>query len=167
MAELEKQTKPYEDIEVLALYDNKKRTVGEKRNALLSMANGLYVSFLDDDDSILPTFVEDIHAKLDGVAQVVNFIIYMTSDFEKRTCFYSTKYKKRTNLGSGLWFGPPSHIHVWLRSLVVDIKYPPISLFEDAAWADIASKRVTKEVQIRKLLYLYKYSYQLSETRRR
>ena len=38
------------DIELCYLLDNKRRTVGAKRNALLDAARGEYVSFIDDDD---------------------------------------------------------------------------------------------------------------------
>ena len=35
------------DIEVLAFTDNKKRTIGQKRDALVQMSNGKYVMFVD------------------------------------------------------------------------------------------------------------------------
>ncbi len=48
------------DVELLYFMDNKRRTVGAKRNALLSMAIGEYISFIDDDDEVAPNYVDKI-----------------------------------------------------------------------------------------------------------
>ncbi len=44
-------------VEHLVLVDNKSRTVGEKRDALLRIARGDYVAFVDDDDWISADYV--------------------------------------------------------------------------------------------------------------
>jgi len=41
------------EIEVLMLIDNKKRTIGHKREVLKIMAQGMYFMFADDDDELL------------------------------------------------------------------------------------------------------------------
>ena len=47
-------------VEVLLLFDNKRRSVGEKRQALLDIARGEYVTFIDDDDLVAPGYVSEI-----------------------------------------------------------------------------------------------------------
>jgi hypothetical protein len=54
--ELEGQIKGL-PVEHLALLDNKRRTVGEKRDALLRAARGRYVAFVDDDDDVSDDYV--------------------------------------------------------------------------------------------------------------
>ena len=49
------------DVELLYLLDNKRRSVGAKRNALLGEARGEYVSFIDDDDMVSGEYVRRIH----------------------------------------------------------------------------------------------------------
>ena len=49
------------DIELLYLLDNKRRTVGAKRNALLDVARGEFISFIDDDDTVAPDYVRRVH----------------------------------------------------------------------------------------------------------
>ena len=56
------------DIELCYLLDNKRRTVGAKRNALLDMARGEYVSFIDDDDLVATDYVQRIHRAI-GLAR--------------------------------------------------------------------------------------------------
>ena len=48
------------DVELLYLMDNRRRTVGAKRNDLLGMAKGEYISFIDDDDEVATDYVERI-----------------------------------------------------------------------------------------------------------
>jgi glycosyltransferase involved in cell wall biosynthesis len=47
-------------VELLILSDNAKRPVGTKRNDLLNISKGKYVCFIDDDDRISETYVDDI-----------------------------------------------------------------------------------------------------------
>lgn len=49
------------DIELLYLLDNKRRTVGAKRNALLDVARGEWISFIDDDDMVSDAYVRRVH----------------------------------------------------------------------------------------------------------
>jgi hypothetical protein len=61
------QIKEYEldgQVEVLHLVDNKEMTIGEKRNRLYKMANGVYSVQWDDDDSMhheaLPLIIDEL-----------------------------------------------------------------------------------------------------------
>ena len=40
------------EVEILGLFDNKKRSIGHKRDALVQMSKGEYVCFCDDDDDV-------------------------------------------------------------------------------------------------------------------
>lgn len=52
------------DIELLFFMDNRRRCVGTKRNDLLRMARGEYVSFVDDDDQVAPDYVQKLHGAI-------------------------------------------------------------------------------------------------------
>src|SRR3990172_4807579 len=60
MIQLLNQTKDRSDVEILSLFDNKHRSVGHKRQALIDLAQGEYLTFIDDDDRIAQTYVRDI-----------------------------------------------------------------------------------------------------------
>lgn len=53
-------------VEHLTLIDNKRRTVGEKRDALLRAARGQYVAFVDDDDWVADRYVAAILGAVNG-----------------------------------------------------------------------------------------------------
>jgi len=52
------------DVELLFLMDNKRRPVGAKRNDMLAMAVGEYVSFIDDDDLVSDDYVQKIYRQI-------------------------------------------------------------------------------------------------------
>ena len=47
-------------MEIIGLFDNKKRSVGEKRQDLLNLAKGQYLVFIDDDDRISDDYISSI-----------------------------------------------------------------------------------------------------------
>ena len=47
-------------VEFLYYKDNREHTTGHKRNVLLDQAKGKFVVFVDDDDELAPTYVQDI-----------------------------------------------------------------------------------------------------------
>ena len=65
--QLDEQVAKYSDIEILVLEDNRKRILGDKRNALVDIAQGEYISFVDDDDLVSDHYIDTIYPLLDGV----------------------------------------------------------------------------------------------------
>ena len=58
---LNEQISKFQDkVELLVLIDNKKRTLGAKRNEMIGLAKGEYVVFIDDDDLVSEDYVESI-----------------------------------------------------------------------------------------------------------
>ena len=49
-------------VEHLSLVDNRKRTIGAKRDALLRIARGTFVAYVDDDDTVTPDYVGSLIA---------------------------------------------------------------------------------------------------------
>lgn len=60
VSKLEAQAGERPEVEILALLDNRSLTIAEKRNALLAMARGTHLTFVDDDDDVAPDYVEQI-----------------------------------------------------------------------------------------------------------
>ena len=47
-------------VEHLILSDNRKRSIGAKRQALVNIARGQYIAFVDDDDDIADSYVAEL-----------------------------------------------------------------------------------------------------------
>ena len=59
LSDLHEQSKG-KPVEVLVLTDNRHRTTGQKRNQLIGLAQGRFISFVDDDDSVAADYVDQI-----------------------------------------------------------------------------------------------------------
>lgn len=153
-------------VEILGLYDNLVRTVGEKRNVLLQAANGQFLTFVDDDDDIAETYISDIcrviHSNFD--ADVICFQSFVTiNGGPKKLCKYSVQYKYEET--EDLWKGLPAHTMVWRSTLAKQFNFPESNYGEDVGWVKQAVKLVKKEVQIEKQLYFYHFNSRTSRTR--
>ena len=60
-------------VEHLVFSDNRTRTIGAKRQALLDIARGEYIAFVDDDDDIKPDYVAEILSAIQQGPDVITF----------------------------------------------------------------------------------------------
>lgn len=156
LEKLELQRKP--DVEILVLMDNRKRSVGQKRTDLLNIANGEYIAFVDDDDTVSPDYIGTIITTLNnnpGVDVMTFTQITSFPDGRKQTCKYSVNFEYKST--DTEWKGIPAHTMVWRKDLVKNISFPHIDCTEDVAWCKLASAQVTTEVSINKVLYFYRF----------
>ncbi len=180
------------DVELLFFMDNRRRPVGAKRNDLLAMARGEYVSFVDDDDEVAPNYVERIYQmiartrKSDSPADVICFPQRATLKPFGVTheCTYSIAHwkdrepDKRRVLapavnGDGTpipntlnWTGPPAHTMAWRREVVKSIRFPEQNFGEDVGWVDAACENAKNEMRIEgEPLYFYHFDQEKSATR--
>jgi hypothetical protein len=165
--ELNKQVSG-KSVQILYLGDNKSMSVGVKRNLLIGISAGRYITFIDDDDMISPTYIDDILTEVEKSPEVISFGVqkYKNGILEKEQRF-SPKYpipyldpsKKHYNMC-------PNHLSVWKRD-VLEEDFPDKSLGEDHIWAQSMIPHYNHWVNIDKLLYHYYYSSSESETHRR
>jgi len=164
--QLQDQVNNRPDVEIIGLYDNKRRTVGQKRNALLNLATGEYLTFIDDDDRVADDYVKSITDTLyaNPTADVVVFDCITTINGGQKT--YS-QYSIRYEYGQigDQWKGKPAHTMVWKSSIAKRHMYPNLNYGEDVNWVVRACKDVRNEVRIDKVLYFYDFNSAVTETR--
>jgi glycosyltransferase involved in cell wall biosynthesis len=160
------QTSKSQHVEILGLFDNKKRTVGEKRDALLQISNGKYVVFIDDDDRVAETYVSDILASLTSDPDCVVFDCICTMNGKKQIhCKYGIEFEYKDTDRDNKWFGKPAHTMVYRSAIAKKHRYASISDGEDVDWVKRASKEIKKQNRISKVLYFYDFNQNTSETR--
>lgn len=153
------------DVEVLALYDNKKRTVGEKRNALLQIANGKFISFIDDDDEVSFDYVDQILDTIEKNPTVdcISFDELVTIDNKKPEHWkYEINFRKTDEK---YHYGRPAHTHVWSSNIIKHSKFPSRNFEEDIVWIDQTINQIKNLININKILYYYNFRSLISETR--
>jgi len=168
-------------VEHLVFIDNKRRTIGAKRQTLLEMARGDYLVFVDDDDHVAEDYVTRV---LQEIAPIMTFIvredgtgstskaqpppdlivypIHVRINGEQDGIVEpSIKYVPK-NPGDPLepycppvTCRPPHELCVWRRAIALRGEFPDISGGEDFIWARQLWPLVKVERRIDKVLYFY------------
>lgn len=168
-AELQRQTEG-KPVELLGLIDNFQRSVGEKRNMLLDMARGQYLSFLDDDDWIKPNFVEAILPRLAMDVDVVTWW-QETQHIQQgyvEMCEYSLGFEYGTAKlcqSFGLWRGRPAHTNCWRSEIAKACRFPDKDCGEDVDFVRQACAIAKTEFRIPEVLTLYRFDSSKSTTK--
>ena len=160
-------------VQILWLGDNKSMTTGEKRNHLLSMANGDFVAFVDDDDHISSNYIvcllEAIEANPDKT--VICFTGEKTTDGKQDLPFrYDVnigRNQRKTIDGKEWRVMVPDHLCAWHRSHIT-AKYPHKNISEDHDWAKEMAFTYSEsdQVLLEDTLYFYDYDRTKTECRR-
>ncbi len=151
-----------DEVEVLMFTDNRKRTIGAKRNDLLSLTRGKYFMLLDDDDDIRDDFVESILPYTEDLNDVITF--KQECHNEDGTPFIITfglgnEVEHNTKKGNYLDSNrPPWHCCVWLTERFRKVKFPEVSYGEDGVWSERAGWISSNEIHIDKVLHYYKFN---------
>ena len=156
----EKLTKQInENVEVLYESDNRVKSVGEKRNSLLSSATGDYVCFIDDDDDISDDYIskilEAIETEPDCVA--INLRYFHNNEYIGLS-HHSIKYFswKTVKTEAEIFFErTPNHLNPIRRSKAILVKFPEVSHGEDHAWSNEIKQYLHTEVNIDEPIYFY------------
>jgi|688.fasta_scaffold02660_8 glycosyltransferase involved in cell wall biosynthesis len=153
------------DIEHLVVFDNRRRSIGLKRQACLDIARGDYIAFVDDDDAITDDYLEEILAAIETTqADVITFDQLAVVNGEHARINMAHGQADEAFIGSpsatdcpvvkrGAW-----HVCVWKRELVKDCLFPDSNYGEDLVWAQQARTRVRTHHHIPRVLHEYHHS---------
>ena len=168
MKQLLEQTKKYNNIELISFFDNKKRTIGKKRDDMLKLAQGKYVTFVDDDDRLSNDYIDEImnaiitNIDVDCIVYNVNCCV---NNGRNKLCKYGIEFEYG-DINDGLeWRGKPAHTMIWKTSIAIKHKYSNIQNGEDMDWVKRAHLDIKTQHRIDKTLYYYDANYETtSET---
>lgn len=146
------------EVEILVLVDNKTQALGDKRNVLIDIAQGEYVVFIDDDDKIADTYMDDILKAAESKPDVICFKALVTINGSKgKICKYSRSFKQDRNTFNG-YERLPNHIPAIKRTIALQVPFPSIKYGEDRSFARMVHPLLKTEVFIDKVLYYYHYN---------
>lgn len=132
-------------IEILALIDNYTQSIGQKRNALLDLARGDYVSFVDDDDWLAPEYFPVVCAAL-REQQPIDLLVYGMVDQDSGKVHFRSRHS-----------GAEFHTCVLRRALITrtQARFPDLSYGQDALWSDRVREAIEHEVILDREVPLY------------
>lgn len=171
LAKLQQQTAHRADVEVLTFSDNKMRSVGLKRDALVQMARGEFCAFVDDDDDVSSDYVESIVACIaaNPHADVVTFKqISRINDGNPYVVDFGLHHENEPaeQDGAGRWKDikrRPYHVCAFRTELAKRQRFPDASYGEDWHWAKRVLMDVRAEAKIDKVLHYYFYRDTVTE----
>lgn len=153
------------DIEVLAFTDNKKRTIGEKRDALVQMCKGEYFMFVDDDDELVS--LDEIYQ---GTFQDVDVITFKqeckNNDGSSFVVDFGLKNDLEHNVDdNGNYLDckrPPFHVCAWNKKYK-QYRFPNVNYSEDWGWLKQFVNMAQYEYKIDKVVHKYNFNILVTE----
>lgn len=154
-------------IEICVRKDDKQITVGEKRNKLLEMSNGLYVAYADDDDRVSDDYIEQLLEGIKSGADIITFDVSVSIDgATPKPCYYSMYFDGDKNEPDA-YYRLPNHLMCVKREIALQVPFKEINFGEDADYAKRLKPLLKSEHSIHKVLYHYDYNSKTTATQRR
>ena len=165
--DLSSQAQAYgDDVEVLVLLDNKKRSIGLKRQALFDIAKGIYVTWIDDDDKVAPDYVDRAMEVINGSfhPDVITLKQYVYIDGNGAyELTFKAGHEVNEEIGETPATRPPWHVCIWKRETVKGVKFPDSMYGEDWAWAEQANKLIRHAKHIDHFMLTYIFDSNITE----
>jgi len=143
-------------IEVIEYMDNRELTIGEKRERLYKLANGLYSWQIDSDDNMVNYAVELILESTKQNPDCVTFRENCMMNGEYYSSNHSLKYEDWADNFDGFDFvRTPFYKDVIKTEIARSVPFEHIRYGEDHAWARALKPHLQTEVHIDEEIYYY------------
>lgn len=152
-------------VEHLVLIDNKRRTIGEKRDNLLRLANGEYIAFVDDDDTILPGYVEELLSAIEKGQDVITFEQDAYFDGVKFLVDFRHGQPNNELLPDALNIRAAWHVCAWRRAVALRSRFTWKQYGEDWDFCAPLNGLQLTEHHIPKVLHEYHFRTEVTEAK--
>ena len=147
----------------IVITDNGEKKIADKRNELLSMAEGEYVCFIDDDDLVPDYYVSEILKAIETKPDCVGLDGYMTTNGKDRHNFKISNTYEFWFEKNGVYYRTINHLCPVKRELALQVKFPRgINYAEDAEYSKRLRPLLKTEVYINKDMYHYDFQTAIS-----
>ncbi len=149
------------DVEILVFIDNRKRTIGYKREALVQSAQGDYLAFVDDDDDVKDNYISAIvEAIKNNEVDVIVFNQEVTiNDGTPFLIKFGIEYDNQDcREENGKWVDitrKPFQVCVWKSDIAKSEHFSDICRGEDWDWCVRLFTKVQTQYRINETLEVY------------
>lgn len=154
-------------VEIIALGDNREKTVGTKRNILLEASKGEYIAFIDDDDGVSPCYCTEILKAVQTHPDCVGIEGLISSPGVKPAKFIHSVHYKTWSESNGVYYRSPNHLNPVKRQLANETRFPEKNFGEDQEYSIQLRPKLKTEVYIPIQLYYYDYDPEKTATKGR
>jgi hypothetical protein len=146
-----------ESVEHLVLLDNRTRSIGAKRQALVDIARGKYIAFCDDDDGISLDYITKILDAAKSNADVITFRQRVIHNGLESEVHFGINNKDEPFVPGKILLRAPWHVCAWRRDRVQGCLFTEANYSEDLAWCMQARKRARTAHHIDAVLHTYRH----------
>lgn len=146
------------DVEVIIACDNRDNSIGHKRNYLVSEANGEYITFIDDDDTVSDNYIELLLYKIKLAPDVIVFDAFRYSNGTRdRLVKYGIEFKHDSNT-SHTYYRIPNHLMCVKTELAKRVPFKQVNFGEDSDYAKRLLPLLKTQERINEILYSYLFN---------
>jgi len=154
-------------VEHLSFIDNRKRSIGAKRDVLLRNARGTFIAYVDDDDTVSPDYVASlvdaikiaIKTTLENKqVDVITFEQFARVDDAHAKIVFGLRQQNQpfvpdTEVQRAAW-----HVCAWRRSVAILSHFPESNYGEDWAFAEPLNRIARASIHLDKVLHYYRFN---------
>lgn len=146
------------DIEIISLVDNKRMSIGEKRNNLVDLAKGEYWVMTDDDaDELTQVYFERIGSAIEKNVDVITYKQHARINEDQTTVVFGLHYENQEFQKDGITKRPAWHCCTWKRDFIswCGAYFKDINYGEDEPFARHANERAKTSFHIDEVCHVY------------
>jgi glycosyltransferase involved in cell wall biosynthesis len=144
-------------VEHLVLFDNRARSIGAKRQALVDIARGKYIAFCDDDDDVSGDYVARLLEAAEKGADVITFKQRAIYNGLESEVHFGINNQDGPFTPGGITLRAPWHVCAWKRERVADCLFSFTNYGEDLVWCHQARKLARTGHHIDAVLHTYRH----------
>lgn len=157
------QIKNKSDVEILIWIDNKNRSIGMKRNDLVQMAKGEYLAFVDDDDNVSLSYIEEMLKGCESGKDIISFMQLAKINDSWSYIDFSINNINDEFRPNSITRRKPFHVCGIRSEIAKKYSFPDVGYGEDWNWMEQVLKDVKTEYKIDEVLHFYNYNHEISE----
>jgi glycosyltransferase involved in cell wall biosynthesis len=147
----------YDEVECITYIDNGEKTIGEKRNWLVSKASGQYCAFIDDDDRVSSNYIRLLMFGINKGVDCCSLTgSYNVKGRQSKTFIHSIRYNDWFE-DRGVLCRCPNHLNCIRTEIVREVPFPATSNGEDKVFSLGLRGLLKTEHFINETIYQYDY----------
>lgn len=149
-------------VQILSIIDNKKVSIGAKRNNLVSLSDGKYWVMSDDDDVLSETYFSLIW---DAMVQGPDVITYLQSariNNDRSTVKFGLKNINEELVKDGITNRPAWHCCTWRKEAIKEARFANKNWGEDDLFQRVANELAQTEYHIPEICHIYEHDSHLT-----
>jgi glycosyltransferase involved in cell wall biosynthesis len=144
-------------VQIISFIDNKKITIGEKRNMLVSMAAGKYWVMSDEDDQLTEMYFQYFKCLLGKDVDVITYLQSAQINDDKSTVEFGLNNVNEDLIPNGITKRMAWHCCTWRKEAVKEARFAPINWGEDDLFARTANELAKTSYHFPEVCHIYRH----------